>query len=130
MSLHEEELQKKIESGENPQGDELDVKAYREVFHALNHDRGFELPANFTDRVVAKVMGKRKKDSSRDMWWFGIGIFLIVIAFVVAVVFTGFKMDLGFLRGIADYKGLVIFGIAFIAFLNWLDKKLIHLPRV
>jgi len=43
------------------------------------------------------------------MFWLVGGIFLIFIAFIVAIVFTGFKFTPGFLSGIADYKWLFVF---------------------
>jgi hypothetical protein len=130
MNSYEEELQKSIEAGQNPKGDELDVKAYREVFQALKQTPGYEVSPGFADRVMLKAEQMRKKDSSRDMFWFGTGIFLIVIALIVAIVLTGFKPSAGFLNNMSDYKGLVIFGVAFITFLNWVDKRLIRNKHV
>lgn len=40
--------------------------------------------------------------------------------------FLKFRLDFGFLNGMADYKGLALFGLVFIVFLNWLDKKLVR----
>ena len=130
MNRYEEELQKNIEAGKTPDGDELDVKAYREVFQALKKEPGFELSSGFADRVMAKAVESRKKDSSRDMLWLVVGIFLIFISLVVAIMLTGFKLSAGFLSGMSDYKGLFVFGVAFIGLLNWLDKRLIRDKRI
>lgn len=126
MNPYEEELQKSIEGGQVPQGDEFDVKAYRDVFRALKQEPKTELSSAFADKVMILVEKKRRRDSSRDMVCLVGGIFLIFIAFIVAIVFTGFKFTPGFLSGIADYKWLFVFGVAFIIFLNWLDKRLIR----
>ena len=126
MNAYEEELQKKIEEGKTPQGDELDVKAYREVFRALKKEPEYSVSPGFIDRIVMRVEEKRSKDSSRDMFWFGAGIFLMVVALIVAIAFTGFKINAGFLTNMSEFKGVIIFGIAFIAFLNWVDKRLIR----
>src|SRR5687768_13187878 len=126
MNAYEEELQKKIEEGKTPQGDELDVKAYREVFRALKKEPGYSVSPGFIDSIVMRVEEKRSKDSSRDMLWFGAGIFLMVVALIVAIAFTGFKINAGFLANMGEFKGVIIFGIAFITFLNWVDKRLIR----
>src|SRR5688572_15013230 len=126
MNRYEEELQKSIEAGQVPQGDELDVKAYRDVFRVLKQEPKTELSSAFADRVMMLVEKKRRRDYSRDMFWLVGGIFLIFIAFIVAIVFTGFKFTPGFLSGVADYKWLFAFGVVFIVFLNWLDKRLIR----
>ena len=38
---------------------------------------------------------------------------------------SGFKPGLGFLKGISPYAGVFVFGVAFILFLNRLEKKLL-----
>jgi len=50
----------------------------------------------------------------------------MMIASVVAILMTEFKLDMGFLSGLSSFKGLIIFGIFFIGLLHWLDKKLIR----
>lgn len=125
MNQYEEELQKSIEEGQTPDGEGLDVRAYQEIFHALKKDPGYGLPSNFADRVIDLVMEKRESGFSTDLFWFGAGIFFMTISFLAAIFFTGFRLDLGFLNVMADYKGLVIFAIFFIVFLNWLDKRLV-----
>jgi hypothetical protein len=123
MDLHEEELQRKIEHGETVEADN-DVKAYRVVFHVLKKEPVAMLSSSFEDRIIQLVIEKRIREEQRDKFWFGFGLFLIFISFVVAIALTGFAWNLGFLRNMSDYSGLAIFGVAFIAFLNWLDKKL------
>jgi hypothetical protein len=123
MNTRDEELQKKIESGH--ESDDMDSRSYKTVFQALSQEPEFKLPASFADSVVAIAESKRKSSSS-DFLWFGLGIFFLVIAFVVAIVMTGFKLDLGFLSGVSSYYGLFIFGAIFIGILSWIDKKFIH----
>lgn len=126
MNPYEEELQKRIEEGQMPKGDESDVRAYGEIFRVLKKEPGFELPSNFADRVVGRVMEKRTRDLSKEYFWFGAGIVFLAVSFLATVYFTGFSPDLGFLKSMADYKGLVIFGALFIVLLNWLDKRLVR----
>jgi hypothetical protein len=125
MSPSEEELQAKIERGEIPAGKEIDVKAYQSIFRALKKDPGYDLGADFASRVALKIQRRQQSQLSKDYFWFGAGLFFLAIAFLATVLFTGFRLDFGFLNVMSDYKGLAIFGIAFIIFLNWLDKRLI-----
>lgn len=124
MNQHDEELQNNLESGLPPKGDPLDVKAYQAVFQALKKEPGFSLPPDFARRVASRVAA-RQGGFSRDYFWFGAGIFFLVISFVATVLYTGFRLDFGFLKPMADYQGLALFGIAFIILLNWLDRKLV-----
>jgi hypothetical protein len=127
MNRYEEELQRNLEAGKNPEGDELDVKAYQSVFNALKHEPEFTLSSSFADKVVSMAMKKQNSKSSfREYFWFGFGIFLMLIAFVATIMVTEFKFDMGFLSGLNSFKGVIIFGIFFIGLLHWLDKKLIR----
>lgn len=130
MSSYEENLQEKIARGEMPPGEDLDVKAYKKVFHALGKDPGFELPADFASRIALQVQSRQQARLSKDYFWFGVGIFFLAIAVLATVLFTGFRLDFGFLNVMADYKGLAIFGMAFILFLHWLDKRLIKEKQI
>jgi hypothetical protein len=103
----------------------LDVKAYHAVFKALKKDPGYDLRPDFAERVASRVMRHGKSGFSKDYLWFGAGIFFLIIAFIGTILYTGFRFDLGFLKVMSDYKGLAVFGFAFVAFLNWLDKKLV-----
>lgn len=126
MNPYEEEIQDKLERGQTPGGDGLDIKAYQAVFRALKKDPGYALPPDFAGRVAARVAQKQERGYSKDYFWFGAGIFFLVICFIATVVYTGFRFDFGFLKMMSDYKGLALFGVTFIALLNWLDRKLVR----
>lgn len=126
MNSHEEELQKKVERGEASDVDGLDVKAYQQVFHALGKDPEYPLPPGFAHRVVANVLRKQESRYSKDYFWFGAGIFFLLVVFAGTVVFVGFRLDLGFLSVMSDYKGLAIFGVSFITLLHLLDRRLVR----
>ena len=131
MNRYEEELQRNLEAGKNPEGDELDVKAYQSVFNALKQEPEFTLSSSFADKVVGMAVKKQQsKTTFREYFWFGFGIFLMLIAFVVTILLTEFKLDMGFLNGLNSYKGVIIFGICLIGLLHWLDKKLIRPTEV
>ena len=68
---------------------------------------------------------QHSRSTFREYFWFGVGIFVMLIAFVATIVMTEFKLNMGFLNALSSYKGLIIFGIFFIGLLHWLDKKLI-----
>ena len=125
MNSYEEELQKNLEKSESSDADGLDVKAYQEVFRALKKDPGYELSSSFAQTVIARMISEQQSKSSKDYFWFGAGIFFLAVAFLGTILFIGFRFDFGFLNGMSDYAGLAVFGIAFIAILNWLDNRLI-----
>lgn len=122
MKPDEEELQKQIEGGRPADG--LDARAYEAVFRALKKEPVHQLPNDFADRVV-KRLTTGKPRWSNDYLWFGAGILFLIVACIGTILFTGYRFDFSFLSVIADYKGMVAFGLGFIVLLNWLDKKLI-----
>jgi hypothetical protein len=126
MNQHEEELQKAIEKGIHAASDDINAKAYQHVFDTLKKEPQYQVPANFAEHVALKIQKKNSPGFTNDMFWFGVGIFLTIVTGAIAIAYTGFKPDLGFLKGLADFKGLLVFGAAFIIFLNWLDKKLLR----
>lgn len=126
MNAHEEELQKKIENGQRPDGDDVNAKAYQEVFKALGKDPGYELPPQFASKVVERLAARKERDQSRDYFWFFAGVVFLLVVAAGTIMYVGYQLDLGFLKGMAQYKGLAGFGIALIIFLNWLDKRLVR----
>jgi predicted exporter len=124
---NDEELQKNIEAGMSSNANDLDVKAYQEVFVRLGKKPQVNLSADFADAVIHRIEARQKKNASRDFFWLGFGVSLLVIALIVAAFMSGFKPTLGFLEGMSAYAGIFAFGIAFILFLNRIDKKIV--PR-
>ena len=126
---NDEELQKNIEAGMSSNADDLDVKAYQEVFVRLGKKPQVNLSADFADAVIHRIEARQKKNASRDFFWLGFGVSLLVIALIVAGIMSGFKPTLGFLKGMSSYAGIFAFGIAFILFLNRLEKKIVPKPE-
>jgi len=119
---HEEELQDQIEQGlRNP--DSEDALAYQRVFNSLKKEPDFHVSLPFADRIVALI---EKKEDRKDYWWIAAGIFLSVIALIVALALTKVNWTTGAFTFISEYYGLVLFGIAFILMLQWVDKKVIR----
>jgi hypothetical protein len=126
MNHTDEDLQKKFGEG-NFRAEGIDAQAYQKVFDALKKEPEFTLPVYFADRLMNLIESKEKsKEISRDKFWFGLGLFSFVIALIVAFALTEFKFSVGVFHFVAGYPGLIIFGIAFIGILNWLDKKIIR----
>ena len=130
MNSNEEKLRQDIEAGNPLEGSEADVRSYESVFRGLVKEPGFELPASFADRVVQRVIDKQtEKGISKDFFWLGAGVFLLVTALVAALAisfaYLGFRPNLGFLSSMADYKGLFALTILLIIIFNRLEKKLI-----
>jgi hypothetical protein len=123
MSINDEELQDQIEKSTSAiEG--VEAQAYKRVFDALKKEPDFYLSASFADKVVAKM--EARKESSRDFIWIGAGVVSFIIAAIVSVVLTDFKLNFGAFKFIAGYPGLVAFGIVFILALQWVDKKLVR----
>ena len=123
MTNKDEETQNQFEQN-HPASDRIDAYAYKKVFDVLKQEPDFQLPANFADRIMARLEARR--ESSKDFVWLGIGIFSFVIAGVVAVVLTGFSLNFGAFKFITGYPGLIVFGIAFVLALQWVDKKVVR----
>lgn len=121
--MKDQELQELVERGSSQE--DRDGRLYQAVFKALRTETDYVLPAYFADRVMASV---KARYSSRDMAWFMGGVFLFIIALVVAVILTGFSFTLGIFTFLSGYPGLVGFGIAFILGLQWIDRKWIRKP--
>jgi hypothetical protein len=126
MNHKDEELQKQIERGDFP-GEGIDAQAYHKIFNALKQEPDYNLPVYFADRLITLIESKEKtKEISRDNFWMGLGLFSFVVALLVALALTNFKLSAGAFQFLAGYQGLIIFGIAFIALLNWVDRKIIR----
>ncbi|MBT1705469.1 hypothetical protein [Chryseosolibacter indicus] len=130
MNPNEKELQTRVEAGERSADMDVNERAYQIVFNALQKEPDFTLPANFSERLVARIKKEQEtKESSKDWILLAIGIVSLSAALIIAIAFTGFKVSLGFLSTMADYAGLFICGVILLAFYNWIDKKVI-LPKL
>jgi len=122
MNLPDEELQNRIERG-NFSDDTLDQKAYQQVFASLKKEP-YVLPSSFADQVINRI--ENKSTLSKDYLWFGLGLLLLVGGAIFAAVQSDFKLNFGVLRLPSGYTGLIVFGLAFILLLHYLDKQLIQ----
>jgi hypothetical protein len=116
----DEQLQKQIESGLTPTTE--DGRFYQQVFKALKQEPVFHVSLPFADRILSKL---EKRDEQRDFRWLAFGIFLSVVALVIVLALTN-AWTIGVFSFVSGYPGLVIFGVMFIVFLNWVDRKVIR----
>lgn len=123
--MSDEELQHHIEAGDQL-NNSVEAEAYRKVFSSLQREPEFELSSSFEDLIIQRIAAQYVKESQRDGWWFIGGIVLFLIGFIVAIVLIDFKPTVGVYTFLTGFSGLVIFGIAFIVFLNFVDRKFIR----
>jgi hypothetical protein len=123
MSTQDEELQDNFLTGKTD--DSLDGAAYKKVFNALSTEPHFNLPINFADKVIQQIETKETNSTAREMRWLAAGIFLLIIGAVVGAILSGFRPSFGAFKFWASYPGLFVFGVIFLLFIQWLDKKII-----
>lgn len=103
-------------------GSDRDSRAYRAVFDALKREPEFRVSSEFSDTVLSRISAAE----GRSLYYWMAFVFLgFVIAAGVAIALTGFKPEFGFLKHISRFTGLLVFGAAFILFLQWVDRKLV-----
>ena len=122
--INEQDWKEQLEFS-NSQGRDRDENAYREVFEALSREPDFTLSPRFADQVILRINKQQKKAGSRDMLYLILGSLLMLMAAVIGAWLAGFKPDFGVFKFLSGYAGLVTFGVAFILFIHWLDKKVL-----
>jgi hypothetical protein len=128
MSLHNDELQKKIEAGLFDPNDP-DSAAYQKVFDALKKEPKISLPANFADKVIQRVIEKREAGQTGDFIWFGIGLFILLAGCAAAIVFVSKSVALNinfeFLSAASGMKWFIVLAALLFGVFNWLDRKIV-----
>jgi hypothetical protein len=121
MKLEDEEIQNKIEQGLAETS--ADAQAYLHVFKVLKKDPEFNLPLQFADRLVSLI---EKKEEKKDYYWLAVGILLSVVSLIVAIVLVAERWSINAFSFLSSNVGLVVFGILFVALLQWIDKKIVR----
>jgi hypothetical protein len=129
MSNQDEEIQKKLEAGSWVESD-IDAHAYKKVFQSISTEPDFHLSPRFADQVLLKIEGIQHKAASREMYWLAAGVFVLVLGAIVGAVFAGFKPGFGAFKFWNSYPGLLVFAIAFLGVIQWVDKKFINTPSL
>jgi hypothetical protein len=123
--INEEYLQEQSDQGKSDSS--VDALAYRKVFEALTKETPSSLSPNFADNVMFKVLQQRtSRFSAFEIMLAVIGGLFCIITLFVAIMLTGFKLQLGFLEAVSGYKGVFIFGTAVIIVLHWVDKIVVR----
>jgi len=123
--MSDEELQELFEAGRLEKG--KDSFAFQKVYDALNKEPEHHLPAGFADRIVKLLEQKQATKSGRvELVLAVVGGIFTILTLVIAVIMTNFKANLGFLNGVSSYKGVILFGFAFVILLQWLDKIVVR----
>lgn len=121
--MSEDELiQQQIENGSATEG--IDADAYRLVFRALKKDTAPELRNDFSKRVAAIAFAPKKSFDWDKFFLFG-GFFLFLCVLGYAVLATEFTFSAGAFQFLSNYSYFVIFAVALVAMLQWIDKKIL-----
>jgi hypothetical protein len=123
--MKDEEIQNNIEKGLASHAGE-DERIYKLIFNAAKNEPAFHVSLPFADRILAKI---EKKEERRDYGWLAAGIFFSLVAMIVSLALTNANWNTGVFTFLSGYPGLVVFGVAFILFLHWIDKKLLRQRR-
>ena len=126
--MTDEELQNNIEKGFA--GQESDGEAYRRVFDALKREPSFKLSSDFADKVIRNRHGVPHSSATRELVWLYVGLFSFIVVAGIAIFLTGFKINLGVLKFISGFRGLIVFGVMFILALQWIDRRFVRKPTV
>lgn len=127
MKNHQEEqLQHLAEKGIVDPASQ-DSIAYYHVFKAIRQEPAYELPSNFSEKVILRIRQIQESRSlKRDLLWLTIGLSSFVLAAIVSIAITDFKFNSGVFTFFNKYGSLVLFGIAFAIFLQWIDRKMVQ----
>jgi len=99
------------------------VVAYSNLFRVLAKTEDYSAPVHLADKIIKTLKKNQEKSLLRqDFFWLGTGILLLLTAGIYTVVHSEFKIDFGFLNAFV-YKGVLVFGICFIAVLNYIDRR-------
>ena len=126
--MTDEELQNNIEKGFAGQGS--DDEAYRRVFAVLKREPSFKLSSDFAGKVIRNMHVVPQLSATSELVWLYVGLFSFVIVAGIAIFLTGFKINLGVLKFISGYPGLIVFGALFILALQWIDKRFVRKPTI
>jgi hypothetical protein len=100
------------------------------VFRALRREPSYSLPPDFAEKVLLATESTKGKSSLFDHLWLIAGILVLLSGFGVTVILLDLKIQLdiqwGFLKGLSDFKGILIFALLFVALLHFIDKQFIR----
>lgn len=125
MNKREEELQSKVESQLDVPASNIEELAYQHVFRALTKEPKLDLPIHFADMILKKIVDKKKREARRDFFWLAFGVAFLLVGLIVTAAVAGLTLQLGFLKDISGYAGVLVFGATLIVLFNWVEKRVI-----
>ena len=107
-----------------------DSIAYHHVLKAIREEPTYELPSNFSEKVILRIRQiQESRSMKKDLLWLCIGLSSFVVAAIVSIAITDFKFNSGVFTFFNKYGGLVLFGIAFVIILQWIDHKMVQVKN-
>jgi hypothetical protein len=98
------------------------------VFRALKNEHGEKLPDDFARKVSIRAFNAKKSFDWDKFFLFG-GLFVFLCVSAYAILATQFTFNVGAFQFLSGYSYFVVFAIAMVALLQWLDKKILKTPH-
>lgn len=124
---HERELQQLVEAGETPMT--TDANLYKQVFDGLKQSPQYTLPASFATSVIQRIQLRQQQSLRWEYFYLSLGIAVMMIACGIVFTLSGITISLGFLKGLNDYKWVMVFAALFVILLQWVDRKVLHIGK-
>lgn len=124
---YEKELQQQLEAGEVPAS--ADATFYQQVFKGLEQAPNYTLPASFATSVIQKLQVRQQQSLRWEYFYLSLGIAVMVVAGVIVLALSGVTLNLGFLKGLNDYKWVMVSAALFVILLQWVDRKVLHMGK-
>lgn len=102
----------------------------KKIDRALREAPDFELPVSFADTIMNRIEAKREAKRQWEIFWVTLAGVLLITAAGISIFLTGFKPSFQAFPFLNNYAGLIIFGIAFIGLLSWLEKRFLKKPSM
>lgn len=123
----ERELQQQIEAGDVPAT--TDANLYQQVFDGLKQPPSYTLPHSFASRVIQQIQLRQQQSLRWEYFYLSLGIVVMVVACAIVFALSGVTVNLGFLKGLNDYKWVMVFAALFVILLQWVDRKVLHAEK-
>lgn len=123
----EKELQQRVEAGEVPTTS--DANLYQHVFTSLKQAPEYTLPTTFAASVLHRLQLRQQQSLRWEYFYLGLGIVVMIAACAIVFAMSGLTVNLGFLKGLNDYKWVMMFAALFVILLQWVDRKVLHVGK-
>lgn len=124
---HERKLQQQVEAGETPAT--TDGSLYQQVFDGLKQAPQYTLPVSFAASVIQRIQLRQQQSLRWEYFYLSLGVVVMVVACGIVFTLSGLTVNLGFLKGLNDYKWVMVFAAFFVILLQWVDRKVLHVNK-